>query len=144
MQDRDPVELAAGILRRADRSVREIDERLARAGVDDERRAETLKTLSRLGYVDDARVALRRAAALSGRGYGDAAIRADLVRRGISGDDIAAALDALESERERAAAFVARDGASPAIARRLAAKGFAAETIEAAIEVVAAGADESV
>jgi SOS response regulatory protein OraA/RecX len=142
--DRDPVELAAGILRRADRSVREVDERLARAGVDDERRAETLETLSRLGYVDDARVALRRAEALAGRGYGNAAIRADLVRRGVSSDDIAAALDTLEPECERAAALVAHDGSSPAIARRLAAKGFAAETIEAGIEVVAEGVDESV
>jgi SOS response regulatory protein OraA/RecX len=144
VHDRDPVELAAGILRRADRSVREVDERLARAGVDEERRAEVLETLGRLGYVDDARVAVRRAETLAARGYGDAAIRADLVRRGISSDEVAAALDALEPERERATALVARNGPTPAVARRLAAKGFAAETIEAAVEVVAAGADESV
>jgi SOS response regulatory protein OraA/RecX len=141
---RDPVELAASVLRRSDRSAQEVDERLERAGVDEAQRAEALDTLVRLGYVDDARLAVRRAETLAERGFGDAAIRHDLARRGISSDEIAAALAALAPERERATARMARDGATPRMARRLAAKGFSAEAIDAALEEFAAGAGENV
>ena len=43
----------------------ELDERLARAGVDEAARADALETLERVGYVDDARFAVARAAALA-------------------------------------------------------------------------------
>ena len=56
-RERDPVELAARALQHRDRSRRELDERLARAGVGDSERADALDTLERVGYVDDARFA---------------------------------------------------------------------------------------
>ena len=71
----DPIEIAARALRHRDRSRRQLDERLARAGVDDDGRAEALETLERVGYVDDGRFARARAAALAERGYGDDGIR---------------------------------------------------------------------
>src|SRR4051812_6714026 len=78
MTERDPIELAAKSLRHRDRSRRELDARLARAGVEEDARADALDTLERVGYVDDSRFAAARAASLAGRGYGDEAIRFDL------------------------------------------------------------------
>ena len=74
-QTSDPVDLAAAALRHRDRSRLQVDERLARAGVEDDRRADALDALERIGYVDDARFADQRAASLADRGYGDEAIR---------------------------------------------------------------------
>ena len=61
--ERDPIDLAARALHHRDRSRRELDDRLARAGVDDDERADALDTLERVGYVDDGRFA-----AATGRG----------------------------------------------------------------------------
>ena len=94
-----PIELAARALQHRDRSRRELDDRLARAGVGDEERADTLDTLERVGYVDDARFAAARAEALAGRGYGDAAIRHDLEAHGIDAEGADEAIGVLESER---------------------------------------------
>ena len=58
-QPSDPIDLAAAALRHRDRSRTQIDERLARAGVEDDRRADALDALERIGYVDDARFAGR-------------------------------------------------------------------------------------
>src|SRR5581483_6419516 len=134
MPERDPLEIAAGALRHRDRSRREVDERLERAGVADEARAETLEALERLGYVDDARYAAARAATLAGRGRGDAAIRHDLEQRGVEGE-----LAALEPEAGRARALVQRLGATPGTAARLARNGFAPESVEAAVGAEIAG-----
>ena len=68
--ERDPVDVAARALRTRDRSRRDLDERLARAGVGDDDRAEALETLERVGYVDDERFAAARASALAARGHG--------------------------------------------------------------------------
>jgi SOS response regulatory protein OraA/RecX len=133
--DPDPLELAARALRRRDRSARDVDERLARAGVGEDQRVETLAALERLGYVDDDRYAAGRAASLAARGWGDEGIRELLARDGVAAASVDAALAALEPERERAAAIVRRNGASARTARRLAAKGFGDELVE----VVAAG-----
>ena len=131
-----PLDLAVRALRVRDRSAQELDERLARAGVSPEERAETLATLERMGYVDDARVAAVRAEALAARGYGDATIHADLERRGIAGEGCEAALAALAPEAERARELVERRGATVRTARRLAAKGFSREAVEAAVGLV--------
>jgi len=131
--DADPLDLAARSLRHRDRSTHEVDDRLARAGVDEEQRAETLATLARLGYVDDRRFAAGRAADLARRGWGDDAIRVRLEEAGVGGEEIEAALAAVEPESARAAELVARDGASPRTARRLLAKGFAEDVVAAAI-----------
>jgi regulatory protein len=130
MPEQDPLDIAARALRHRDRSARQVDERLARAGVDAARRAETLETLGRLGYVDDDRYAAARAAAFAARGWGDAGIRAHLERDGVATDAAGRALAALEPEQERARAIARRDGATARTARRLAAKGFSEEVVE--------------
>jgi regulatory protein len=113
-----PEEIALRALRAADRSRAELDGRLARQGVDEVERQETLDSLERLGYLDDARTAALRAERLAERGYGDAYIRADLERRGLPPE---AALAALEPEAERASRFTDRG------TRWLARRGFASE-----------------
>ena len=131
-QRSDPIDLAARALRHRDRSRSQIDERLARAGVEDDRRADALDALERIGYVDDARFAGQRAASLADRGYGDEAISGLLTADGIAPDVAAGAVAALPPEAERAAAIVASLGASPRTAARLARKGFGEDAVEAA------------
>jgi len=131
-----PLDLAVRALRVRDRSAHELDERLARAGVSPEERAETLASLERMGYVDDARLAAARAETLAARGYGDAAIRTDLERRGIAEEPCEAALAALAPEAERARELAERRGATVRTARRLVAKGFSPEAVEAAVGLV--------
>jgi regulatory protein len=126
----DPIDLAAKALRHGDRSRQEIDERLARAGIDEAARAESLATLERLGYVDDSRFATARATALAGRGYGDAYIVCDLEQRGADADSIAVALAELVPERLRARELAERLGATVKTAAQLARKGFADESLE--------------
>jgi SOS response regulatory protein OraA/RecX len=128
--DPDPLDVAVRALRYHDRSAQDVAERLERAGFDDARRAAALEELIRLGYVDDARYAARRAATLTSRGWGDAGIRARLEADGIGASEIDAAIDELPPERDRAAAILAREGRSPTTLRRLAAKGFATDTLD--------------
>jgi SOS response regulatory protein OraA/RecX len=102
--------------------------------VDEEARAEALDTLERVGYVDDARYAAARAETLAGRGYGDEGILHLLEADGVDGETAAAAVAALEPERERALRLVARLGASPRTAAQLQRKGFSQDSLEAAVE----------
>jgi regulatory protein len=132
-RDVDPVELAARALQHRDRSRREVDERLAKAGIDEDRRAEALDTLERVGYVDDGRFAKARAAALAGRGYGDEWIRQDLGRHGVEGEATEAAIAELAAERERAAAVIERLGPGPKTAAHLGRKGFGEDALELAV-----------
>jgi regulatory protein len=131
--DRDPIDIAARALRHRDRSRQEIDDRLARAGVDEATRADALETLERVGYVDDARFAAARAAALAERGYGDEWIRHDLERHGVGPDAAAEALAALVPEPERAAKVAARVGRTAKTGAQLARKGFSADAVEEAL-----------
>ena len=131
-QPSDPLDVAAKALRHRDRSRRQIDERLARAGVEDERRVDALDALERIGYVNDARFAAQRAEALAGRGYGDAAISALLAADGVAPEVVTEAVGALRPEAERAAEIVKGLGASPRTAARLARKGFGEDAVEAA------------
>ena len=133
MADRDPIELAAQALRHRDRSRRQLDARLGRAGVDDEARADALDTLERVGYVDDERFAVARAESLAGRGYGNEAIRHDLRGHELADEAIAAGLAALAPERERALAVVERLGRTRKVAAQLARKGFGEDALEAAL-----------
>jgi regulatory protein len=128
----DPIELAARALRHRDRSRRQLEERLARAGVGEEVRESTLETLERIGYVDDARFALGRAEALAARGYGDDGIRRLLEGDGVPPEVVEAAVGALVPERERARALLAAAGSSARSAAQLVRKGFDAETVEEA------------
>ena len=133
MPERDPIELAAKSLRHRDRSRSELDARLARAGIDEDARADALDTLERVGYVDDARFAAARAAALAGRGYGDEAIRHDLSGHQLRPEAIEAGLASLEAEAARAVALVERLGRTRKVAAQLARKGFSQDALEAAL-----------
>ena len=142
MGELDPIDLAARALEQRDHSRQEIDEKLARAGVEDDARAESLATLERLGYLDDNRFTSDRAAVLAGRGYGDAYIRFDLERHGADAETVESALAGLEPESARARELAAVLGAGPEAVAKLAAKlsrkGFSDESLE---EIVAAAGD---
>jgi SOS response regulatory protein OraA/RecX len=124
---------STGALRHRDLSARELEERLRRRDVAPAEREGVIETLRSAGLVDDDRVARSRACSLAGRGYGDAAIRLDLERRGIAGEAAEAALAELEPERDRAAAVVARRGGGAATARLLMRRGFGEDAVEAAV-----------
>jgi regulatory protein len=119
-------------LRDHDRSRRELEERLLRAGVTPPACAAALATLERVGYVDDTRFAIARAESLVARGYGDGAVRLELERHRVGPEAVAAALAAVAPEAERARELVDRLGRTPAAARRLARKGFGSDALEAA------------
>ncbi len=133
MPERDPIELAARSLHYRDRSRSELDARLARAGIDEDARADALDTLERVGYVDDERFAAARAAALAGRGYGDEAIRHDLGGHQLSPEAIESGLATVEAEAARALALVERLGRTRKVAAQLARKGFGQDSLEAAL-----------
>ena len=116
--------VATTALRYRDHSRRSLEERLAGRGVAPAAGEAAIAALERAGLVDDGRVASARAETLASRGYGDAAIRFDLERRGIAGELVEAALAGLDPEPERARALVAKGGGGPATARRLASRGF--------------------
>lgn len=123
------VESAARALRHRDRTLAQLEGYLAERGFADADRTAALETLARTGIVDDGRYAQNRAVALAERGAGDAFIRHDLRLAGVGGEDVERALEALETERERAERIVDRRGASAKTARFLAGKGFAEDTI---------------
>ena len=133
--ERDPIEVAARALEHRDRSRREIEDRLARAGIDEERRTDALDTLERVGYLDDGRFAAARAAALAHRGYGDEWIRHDLSEHGVAAETVAEAIVSLTPETERATALVERLGATPKTGAQLARKGFCPDSLEAALGI---------
>ncbi len=131
----EALDAAGKALTHRDRSTAELEARLEQRGVRPSDRAAAVETMARLGYVDDERMATDRARNMASRGFGDEAIRFDLEGRGIDADLIAAALDRLDPETERARAIVASSPSELKAARSLAAKGFSAETIEAAVGI---------
>jgi regulatory protein len=133
MSETDPIEIAARALQHRDRSRRDLEERLARAGIDEDQRHDALEALERVGYVDDGRFAGARAGALADRGYGDEFIRHDLREHGIAAEAIAEAIGSLTQESERAAALVERLGRTPKTGAQLARKGFGQDALEAAL-----------
>lgn len=126
----DALARAARVLERRDRSARELEERLCAAGVDPATRADVLDAVARAGLVDDERLAHARARALAARGWGNAAIRSDLERRGVDGELVGQAVSALDPEPERAVRVIERQGRGPRTARYLAARGFDAEVVD--------------
>ena len=90
-----------------------------------------MAALARAGAIDDARVAATRAETLARRGYGDAAIRADLQRRMIAPEAVADAVDALEPEAARLRRTVENETVTPGLLRRLSARGFSRESVDA-------------
>lgn len=128
----EALELATRALVHRDRSIAELRDRLDRRGVTPGEREEALATLERAGVVDDERFACTRAAALAERGYGNAAIAADLERRGIGAELRERALALLLPESARAKNVVERRGGGPRTARYLVARGFDPEVVQAA------------
>jgi SOS response regulatory protein OraA/RecX len=124
----------------ADRSERALEQRLMRAGHSPAAREDAIASLARAGVVDDARLAESRAELLARRGYGDAAIRADLARRQIAPEAAASALASLEAELDRLRSALEGQSITPAVLRRLAARGFSRDTLG---EVAAAFALEA-
>ncbi len=125
----EPLEVATRALARRDYSERELRDRLARAGIDHPEVDEALAALRERGLLDEGRFARQRASALAERGRGDAAIRFELERQGVSAELIEDAIGTLEPERERAERIVSRRGAGPKTARLLAQRGFDSELV---------------
>ncbi|HEX6701938.1 MAG TPA: RecX family transcriptional regulator [Gaiellaceae bacterium] len=137
----EALEASTAALRHRDLSAQELEARLRRRRVAPAGREEALSTLRCAGLVDDDRVARSRARALADRGYGDAAIRADLERRGIDSAAAEAAVAELAPEHERAAGLVEKRGGGVRTARLLARRGFTEDVVEAAM-AVQAGTEE--
>lgn len=114
----------------AGRSRQALEQRLERAGHSDAARKDALAALGRSGILDDARLAESRAELLARRGYGDAAIQADLRRRLIPAEAAADAVSALEPELERARRLLEGESLSPALLRRLSTRGFSRDTLD--------------
>jgi SOS response regulatory protein OraA/RecX len=131
---------ATRTLATSDRSRRALGQRLIRAGHSAAAREDAIATLERAGLVDDARVAVTRAQLLARRGYGDAAIRADLRRRSLSSEVVADAVAGLEPELARARPLLKGQGLTPSLLRRLAGRGFSRDTLD---ELAAAFAHEA-
>jgi SOS response regulatory protein OraA/RecX len=64
------------------------------------------------------------------RGYGDAAIRADLRKRLIPSEAVTEAVAALEPEVDRARRFLDTEALSAKTVRRLGTRGFSRQTID--------------
>jgi regulatory protein len=126
------VERAVRALARRGHSAAGLRAKLDRAGLSEQAQTDAVETLERLGYLDDGRFAHDRAVRLAERGYGDDWIRADLEAHGIEAETVAASLDALGHEEERAvrAASAADDPPPKNPPRRLARRGFSEGTIE--------------
>jgi regulatory protein len=132
-----PLERAVRLLAGRDFTAEELDRRLERAGVDPAERREVLDRLAGAGYLDDERVVRDRAVRLADRGYGDAAIRLDLERRGAAPELTEQTIAALEPERSRADRLVEKLGGGVRTARTLARKGFSEASVERALAAVA-------
>jgi len=126
----EAIDAAARLLRHGDRSRAELEQRLARRGIEPQALDDALEVLERVGVLDDCRTPELRAARLADRGYGDAYIRAELERRRLPADR---ALATLEPERDRAARLVGERGGGAATAAWLARRGFGQEAVETAI-----------
>jgi regulatory protein len=136
----DAREVALAALQRRDLSERELEQRLRRRGISPRESAETVSELVESGLVDDARFGRGRAQLLAERGAGDEAIRHDLLQRGLTADDVEAALEALEPEPARAERVAVSLGGGVPAARALARKGFRVDSIESAVaEAIADG-----
>jgi SOS response regulatory protein OraA/RecX len=129
----ESLQVAVRALQHRDRSRSQLRSKLRSAGVAPTVCERTLDVLTDSGLLDDARFAHERARVLAERGSGDALIRADLLAAGIDEGELSSAVNALDSERDRALRVVAARGESPATARWLARHGFEADAIQAAL-----------
>ena len=99
---------ALGLLVRREHSRKELGRKLTERGVDPEERDLALETLRRQDFQNDTRFAAALARSRSSSGYGPARIRAELAQHGLSREDIAAALEACETDWDAAARQLAQ------------------------------------
>jgi regulatory protein len=117
-------------LARRDLTSVELEQRLARAGYEPDACADAIARAAAAGYLDDDRVALERARRLAERGASNAAIRTELVRRGMSDEAVSSALEPLPPESERAERLAHKLGGGLRAARALARKGYPEDVVE--------------
>jgi regulatory protein len=122
-------ELALRALNHRDRSRRELEQRLQRAGISVDERTKALDELADRGLLSDARFAEARTRGLAAKNGGDSLIRNDLRRHGIDAELIAEILARIAPEPERAARIYQRRGGGERALRYLAAKGFSRESL---------------
>ncbi|HEX7256386.1 MAG TPA: RecX family transcriptional regulator [Gaiellaceae bacterium] len=127
-------EVALRALNHRDRSRRELERRLQRAGVPAEECDRTLDELTDTGLLSDSRFAEARARGLAAKNGSDSLIRNDLRRHGIDPDVIAELLAGLEPEAERAARIFQRRGGGDRALRYLAGRGFARDSLESLVD----------
>jgi regulatory protein len=94
---------ALGLLVRREHSRKELGRKLIAKGVDREDLDLALETLRRQDFQNDTRFAAALARSRSSSGYGPARIRAELAQHGLSRDDVAAAVEACETDWDVAA-----------------------------------------
>ena len=128
----DALARAGRTLARRDVSEASLRARLRHAGVAAATVEETTGVLRRTGALDDERFAAHRAAALSERGWGNAAVEARLEGEGAPPDAIAEAIARLEPEPDRARRAAGKLPPRQAVAF-LARRGFDRDTIEAVV-----------
>jgi SOS response regulatory protein OraA/RecX len=133
LRQAEALALAGRTLRRRDLSLRRLSERLERAGVAPAIERSALVALTEARILDDARLAGSRAAALSERGWGNAAIAARLEAEGIPQAEAGMAIVELEAEEGRAARAVAHLSDPRKAWALLARRGFDEEAIEAVV-----------
>lgn len=136
----EALQTALRALARRELTAAELSARLERAGFGADDREHVVAELQAAGLQDDARAAGERARVLAGRSWGDAAIAADLERRGVTAADIVAALALTGPELPRALTLAARERSHPRLRRTLFRKGFSEETIEAVLGTAVAEA----
>ena len=141
----DPIAEAVRYLARGDRSAAQVERHLALRGVAEAEVREALRTLHRLGYVDDEAVALRMAQArLARRLMAREALAAELERRGFSAGAVERAVSGAyadlsdEAVAERFLESLPRRYADPARERRrraglLRGRGFSFDVSEAVL-----------
>jgi regulatory protein len=132
--DPTPLDVAAGILRRAARTEAELEARLTAKGYQQTTAAAAVDRCRELGWVGDERLAIDRARSLRLRGAGSLKIAADLEQRGLPEALVFRAVE--ESLDGRAEADWARgalerspDREGPRAWRLLASRGFPEDVI---------------
>jgi SOS response regulatory protein OraA/RecX len=122
-------------LARRDLTSVELERRLERAGFSADACADAIARAADAGYLDDVRVAVERARRLAARDASDAAIRAELLRRGAGAEAVEGALATLEPEAERAERLSRRLGGGARAARALSRKGYPDDVVERVLQM---------
>ncbi|MBA3364905.1 MAG: RecX family transcriptional regulator [Actinobacteria bacterium] len=130
----EAITTASRALRPRDLSTRRLTQKLEQARVPPAVLADSVRTLTQVGFLNDERMASNRARILAERNLSDAAIRHDLEEhQALDPVLVETILESLEPEIERAARIVASREDGAAAARYLARRGFSEETIEAVL-----------